>query len=135
MCCTWLAGNARPKKRQKFAIWAPSHNISSYIFVTKAQFNNWEKNLLNSNVSPTCPHNMVNFGLLAAEICWRVCKFQRVSRLGSVTAQHSSSGCKPQFAALNRGRHLYSTGRPSRLALAHICSRGCGLEWAQGTMY
>jgi len=30
-----------------------------------------KKNLLNSNVSPTCPHNM-NFGLLAAEICWRV---------------------------------------------------------------
>jgi len=26
------------------------------------------KNLLNSNISPTCPHNMVNFGLLAAEI-------------------------------------------------------------------
>ena len=27
-----------------------------------------EKNLLNSNVSPTCPHNMANFGPLAAEI-------------------------------------------------------------------
>jgi len=31
------------------------------------------KILLNSNVSPTCPHNMVYFGPLAAEICWRVC--------------------------------------------------------------
>ena len=31
-----------------------------------------EKNLLNSNISPTCPHNMVNFGPLAADICWRV---------------------------------------------------------------
>ena len=30
------------------------------------------KNFLNSNVSPTCPHNMVNFGPLVAEICWRV---------------------------------------------------------------
>jgi len=33
---------------------------------------------------------MVNFGLLTAEICWRVwghhCKFHRVSHLGSVTA-------------------------------------------------
>jgi len=29
-----------------------------------------EKNLLNSNIFlPTCPHNMVNFGPLAAEIC------------------------------------------------------------------
>jgi len=27
-----------------------------------------EKNLLNSNISPTCPCNMVNFGPLAAEI-------------------------------------------------------------------
>jgi len=27
-----------------------------------------EKNLLSSNISSTCPHNMVNFGPLAAEI-------------------------------------------------------------------
>jgi len=47
-------------------------------------------------------------------------EFQRVSRLGSVTARHSSSGRQPNFAALNRGRHLYSAGRPSRWALAHI---------------
>ena len=31
-----------------------------------------EKKLLNNNVSLTSPHNMVNFGPLAAEICWRV---------------------------------------------------------------
>ena len=49
-------------------------------------------------------------------------KFQRVSRLGSVTARHSSSGHHPNFAALNRGRHIYSAGRPSRWALAHISS-------------
>jgi len=30
------------------------------------------KNLLNSNISPTCPHNMVNFGPLTAETDWRV---------------------------------------------------------------
>ena len=48
------------------------------------------------------------------------CKFQRVSRLGSVTARHSSSARQPNFAALNRRRHLYSAGRPSRWALAHI---------------
>jgi len=41
-------------------------------------------------------------------------------RLGSVTAQHSGSGCQPNFAALNRGRQLYSAGRPSPWALAHI---------------
>jgi len=31
-----------------------------------------EKNLLNSNTSSACPDNMVKFGLLTAEICWRV---------------------------------------------------------------
>ena len=45
---------------------------------------------------------------------------KRVSRLGSVTARHSSSGRQPKFAALNRGRHLHSAGRPSRWALDHI---------------
>jgi len=30
------------------------------------------KNLLSSNTSSTCPHNMANFGSLTAEICWRV---------------------------------------------------------------
>jgi len=51
-------------------------------------------------------------------------KFQRVSRLGSVTAgTASSSGRQPNFAALNRGRHLCSAGRPSRWALAHILVR------------
>jgi len=29
------------------------------------------KKLLNSNISPTCPDNMVNFGTLVAEICWQ----------------------------------------------------------------
>ena len=48
-------------------------------------------------------------------------KFKRLSRRGSVTARHSSSGRQPDFAAaLNRGSHLYSAGRPSRWALAHI---------------
>ena len=31
------------------------------------------KNSLNIDTSPTCPHNMVNFGILMAEISWRVC--------------------------------------------------------------
>jgi len=30
------------------------------------------KNLLSRNISSTCPDNTVNFGSLAAEICWRV---------------------------------------------------------------
>jgi len=122
MCCTRLAGNAGPKK-------SPSKHhrttLFCYIFATKARIDNRKKNLLNSNVSPTCPHNMVNFGPLAVEICWRVWgtpAIQRSLRRGSVTARQSSSWHQPNFAALNRGRHLYSTGWPSRWALAHISS-------------
>jgi len=54
------------KNHQKFAICAPLHN---FIFTTTTI---GKKNLLNSNVSSTCPHNVVNFGPLAAEIGWRV---------------------------------------------------------------
>ena len=38
----------------------------------------------------------------------------------SVTARHLSSGSEPDFVALSTGCRLYSAGRPSRWALAHI---------------
>jgi len=47
-------------------------------------------------------------------------KFQRVSRLGSFTARHSSSGRQPNFAVLNIGRHVCSAGRSLLWALARI---------------
>jgi len=106
--------------------WPSGHHrttLLGYIFTTKACIDNWKKNLLSSNISSTCRHNMVNFGPLAAEIgavVWGPCKFQRVSCLCSVTARHCSSGHHPNFAALYRQRHLYSARRPSRWALAHI---------------
>jgi len=69
MCCVRLAANTGCKK-------SPSghHPTTSlgYIFATKSRIDNRKKNLLSSNMSSTCPHNMVNFGPLAAEICWRV---------------------------------------------------------------
>jgi len=79
--------------------------------------------LLSSNISSRCPYNIVNFGPLTAEIDWRVWGTPSCFngyRVCSDTARQSSSGCQPNFVALNRGRHLYSTGRPSRWALAHI---------------
>jgi len=42
--------------------------LSGYIFPTKACIDNQKKNLLSINISSTCPHNMVNIGLLAAKI-------------------------------------------------------------------
>jgi len=56
------------KKSPKIAIWAPSQNLSGYIFATKAHIDNRKKSLLNSNIASTCPLNMVNFGPLASEI-------------------------------------------------------------------
>jgi len=40
----------------------------------------------------------------------------------------------PNFAALNRGRHLYLAGRPSRWALAHISSVVLGLVSSAKTL-
>jgi len=45
--------------------------LSGYI-ASEARIDNLKKNLLNINIFPTCPYHMVNFGLQAAEICWRV---------------------------------------------------------------
>jgi len=65
----WLAGNAG---RKKIAKKSPSAHrrttLLGYIFATKARIDNRKKNLLGSNISSRCPHNMVNLGLLAAEI-------------------------------------------------------------------
>ena len=71
-CCTRLAENAGPKKSPKIAIWAPSHNFVGlyYIFATR-HVSTIGKNLLSSNMSSRCPHNM-GIGPLTAEICWRV---------------------------------------------------------------
>jgi len=126
-CCTWLAENTGrktvAKNRHLGTITQVCRVISSQIRHISLI---GKKNLLSSNISSTSPHNMVNFGPLAAEISpvvWGTrCKFQQVSRLGSVTARHCSSGRQPNFPALNWGRHLYSAGRPSRWALAHISS-------------
>jgi len=103
-------------------------NLSGYIFAIKALIDNRKKHL-NSNVSL---HMFSQYGELRPTSGWDLlaslghpCKCQRVSRLGSVTARHSGSGRQPNFAALNRGRHLYSTGRPSHWALAHISSYSC----------
>ena len=59
-----LHANAGPKKVAKNRHPTP---LSGYIFATKACIDN-RKKLLSSNISSTCPHNMVNFGPLAAEI-------------------------------------------------------------------
>jgi len=124
--CTRLAENTGCKKVAKKS---PSGHhcttLSGYIFTTKALFDNWKKLvqqqyvLQNPDVLtiwwtwPTSGWDQ--FGSLGQPY-----EFQQVSRLRSITARYSSSGHQPNFVALNRGRHLYSAGRPSHWALAHI---------------
>jgi len=99
MCCTRLAGNTGRKNDAKKSPSAHHRTtLSGYIFATEAHIDNRKKYLLSSNIFPTCSYNMVNFGPLAAALL------------------HS------QTAALSRGRHLYSAGRPLLWALAHISS-------------
>jgi len=70
---------ARWKRRtQKLTKKSPSGHhcttLSGHNFANKAHiYRQSEKNLLSSNISSTCPHNMVNFSLLAAEIGSGVC--------------------------------------------------------------
>jgi len=103
---------------QKIAICAPSHNFRRAMSSQLRHVSTIGKKLLSSNISPTCPYNMVNFGPRAAEI---------VSLVWGTTANFNgfrvfAALLHSQTAALNRGRHLYSAGRPSCWALAHISS-------------
>jgi len=94
MCCTQLAGIQDAKNRHLGTIaqlcWAVSSQLRHVSIMGK--------NLLSSNTSLTCSRSMVNFDPLTAEI---------------------GSGVWDTPAS-NRGRQLYSAGRPSRWALAHI---------------
>jgi len=56
-----------PKNREEFAIWNHRTTLLGYIFATKVRIDN-QKKMLNSNISPTYPYNMLNFGKQAAEI-------------------------------------------------------------------
>ena len=91
-------------------------------------YRQWEKNLLSSNISSTCPHNMVNFGPPAAEIVslvWGTPGNFNGFRVFAALLHGTVVVGVSQTAALNRGRHLYSAGRPSRWALAHILVLFC----------
>jgi len=96
--------------------------LSGYIFAIEAHIDNREK-IVKQQCLRTCPHNVVNFGPLAAEIAsvvWgtpaNVNGFHVLAALLHGTPVVGIS----QTAVLYRGRHLYLAGRPSRWASAHI---------------
>ena len=127
MYCMRLAGNAGRKK-------SPSQHhrttLSSYIFAAKAHIDN-RKNILSSNISSIRLYNMVNFGPLAAEsgpVVWGTpANFNGFRFLATLLHGTLVVGVS-QTAALNRGRHLYSAGRPSRWAFAHILVSVCRIS-------
>ena len=88
------------KRTQKWRKKSPSGHhrttLSDYIFATRARIDN-RKNLLSSNISPTCNHNMrwtsaCTSGWDRLASLGHPGKFQQLLRLGSVTARQSSSG-------------------------------------------
>ena len=68
MCCERLAENAGPKKSTKIRHLGTIPQLCRAI---SSQLRHVSTIGINS-ISCTRPHNMVNFGPLAAEICWRV---------------------------------------------------------------
>ena len=111
---------------QKIAIWALSYNFVDTCLSCPGSARQSEKNLLNSNIASTCPHNKANFGP-SLPIWGTSAHFNGFRVLAALL--HGTlvvaGGRQPNFAALNRGRHLYSAGRPSRWALAHILVASC----------
>jgi len=127
MCCARLAGNAGPKKSPKLRHLGTIAQICRAISSQRRHIDNRKKPVKQQYL----PHVSLQSGELRPTSDWDLLaslrhpsKFQRVLRLGSVTTRHSIRGRQPNFAALNRGRYLYSAGRPSRWALSHISSFG-----------
>ena len=72
--------------------------LSGCFFATEARIDN-RKNLLNTNISSTCPHIIANVDALTAEIglpVWGT--FQQISCLGFLTAAPSVIRGQPNFA-------------------------------------
>jgi len=68
MCCTWLAENTGRKKSLKIRHLGTIAQLCWAVSSQLRHISTIGKKLLSSNISSRCPHNMVNFGLLAAAI-------------------------------------------------------------------
>ena len=96
MCCTRLAGNTRRKNDAKNR---HLRTIAQFCRAISSQCIDNRKKLLSTNISPHMP---LQYGERRPTSSWdrfislgHPSKFQQVSRLGSVTARHSTSGRQP----------------------------------------
>ena len=123
-CCTRLAGNTGPKNvaknRHLGTIAQLCRAISSQLRHASTIGKKLVKQQYVLHMSPQYGELRPISGQDQLTSLGHPCKFQLVSHLCSITARQSSSGRQSNFVALNRGRHLYSAGWPSRWALAHI---------------
>jgi len=101
-------GSLQMQNAKKSPFWHHRTTLSGCIFAAKACIDNRQK-LLNIDTSSTCLHNIVNVGLLMAEICWRVwgtpANFNGFRVLAALLHGTLVVGVS-QTAALNRGCHL-----------------------------
>ena len=101
------------KNSPKIAIWAPSHNFVGLYLRNYGTYLQSEKKLLSNNISSRCPHNMVNFGLLAAEIVslvWGTPGNFNGFRVLAALLHGTLVVVVNQTAAFNRGRHYIRQG-------------------------
>ena len=131
MCCTWPAEKTERKN-------SPSAHhptiLSGYIFATEACIDNRKKNLLNSNISSTCPHNKTNFGSLTVEIGWRLlnttANLNGFCVLDSLLHQRRSTEVnqldfRDLINSIQQRAPTMMARRPSRWASAHILVDKC----------
>ena len=116
---------ARWKYRmQKIALLAPSHNFVGLCLRSWGMYRQLERNLLNTDTSCRCPHNMVNFGILTAETYWRVwgtrTNFNSFRVLAALLHGTLVEGVSQTLWRWTEGATYIWQGRPSRWALAHI---------------
>jgi len=116
------------KSRQKSPSGHHPTTLPSCVFATKACIDNRKKLVKQQYLPYMSPQYGELIGPLAAEIlslAWgtpgNLSGFHVLAALLHDTLVVSVS----QTAVLNRGRHLYSAGRPSRWALAHILVSFC----------
>jgi len=126
---------ARWKDRtEKFAVCAPSHNFVGLYLRHWGMYRQSEKNLLNSNISSTCPHNKTNFGSLTVEIGWRLlnttANLNGFCVLDSLLHQRRSTEVnqldfRDLINSIQQRAPTMMARRPSRWASAHILVDKC----------
>jgi len=123
-----LAANAGPKKVAKNRHLGTIPQLCRAISSQLRNVSTIGKKNVKQHTSSTCPHNMVNFGPLVAEtvpLVWGTPGNFNGFRVLAALLHGTLVVGVSQTVALNRGRHLYSAGRPSRWALAHILVCTC----------